>query len=375
MSVISWGVAEVPQILTNFREKSTEGLSLLFLMTWVVGDVFNLMGCYLEPATLPTQFYMAILYTMTTTILVLQTVYYDHLRVRWSGDRVTVKDLFPEIQKTDMEAQKQIPIPEAADEASETGGGVPASSQPTSIRVPHHVHHPHGNSAGSRDHLYYQSARSLASSYAQPVGSYSLSGARGSAGGGHHSYLLSREDSELPVVGSRPRRLSSASMQSITTSVLMVGSLGLSMYTSPIRTGGNTLGTTHIGRSHTLARLFAQKEASPLGEVCGWIMAGIYMGGRLPQIWLNMKRGSMEGLNPLMFVFALLGNATYVGSILVRSLDWAQLKPNLAWLVDAGVCVVLDIFILCQFAYYYLKFKKLDEESSVEEAGPYKPLD
>ena len=37
MSVVSWGVAEVPQILTNFRDKSTEGVSLLFLMTWVVG--------------------------------------------------------------------------------------------------------------------------------------------------------------------------------------------------------------------------------------------------------------------------------------------------------------------------------------------------
>jgi hypothetical protein len=37
MSVVSWGVAEVPQIITNFREKSTEGVSLLFLMTWVIG--------------------------------------------------------------------------------------------------------------------------------------------------------------------------------------------------------------------------------------------------------------------------------------------------------------------------------------------------
>lgn len=27
---------------------------------------------------------------------------------------------------------------------------------------------------------------------------------------------------------------------------------------------------------------------SPTGEVFGWIMAAIYMGGRLPQIWLNV---------------------------------------------------------------------------------------
>lgn len=36
-SVISWGVAEVPQIITNYKQKSTEGLSIAFLMTWIVG--------------------------------------------------------------------------------------------------------------------------------------------------------------------------------------------------------------------------------------------------------------------------------------------------------------------------------------------------
>lgn len=92
-----------------------------------------------------------------------------------------------------------------------------------------------------------------------------------------------------------------------------------------------------------------------LGEVLGWLMAAIYMGGRLPQIYLNIQRGTVEGLSPLMFLFALLGNLTYVGSILVRSTAWETIKPNLPWLVDAAVCVLLDIFILCQFVYYTLK--------------------
>lgn len=37
LSVVSWGVAEVPQIMTNHKTKSTEGLSLAFLMTWLIG--------------------------------------------------------------------------------------------------------------------------------------------------------------------------------------------------------------------------------------------------------------------------------------------------------------------------------------------------
>nr|CAB3476824.1 unnamed protein product [Digitaria exilis] len=93
LSVISWGVAEVPQIITNYRQKSTEGLSIAFLMTWIVGDLFNLVGCFLEPATLPTQFYMALLYTVTTLILTAQTIYYSHIyhRLKANKSRATSK--------------------------------------------------------------------------------------------------------------------------------------------------------------------------------------------------------------------------------------------------------------------------------------------
>ncbi|RYR28438.1 hypothetical protein Ahy_B01g052563 isoform C [Arachis hypogaea] len=95
-----------------------------------------------------------------------------------------------------------------------------------------------------------------------------------------------------------------------------------------------------------------QQVHSALGQWLGWLMAAIYMGGRLPQIWLNIKRGSVEGLNPFMFVFALIANATYVGSILVRTTEWDSIKPNMPWLLDAVVCVALDLFIILQYIYY-----------------------
>ncbi|KAI3746844.1 hypothetical protein L6452_09286 [Arctium lappa] len=43
ISVVSWGVAEVPQIITNFKEKSSEGLAIGFLMTWILGDILNVL--------------------------------------------------------------------------------------------------------------------------------------------------------------------------------------------------------------------------------------------------------------------------------------------------------------------------------------------
>ncbi|BBH07053.1 PQ-loop repeat family protein / transmembrane family protein [Prunus dulcis] len=48
---------------------------------------------------------------------------------------------------------------------------------------------------------------------------------------------------------------------------------------------------------------------------------------------LRIRKGNVEGLNPLMFVFAVLGNATYVASIILNSLDWSEIRPNLPWLI------------------------------------------
>ncbi|KAM1184291.1 hypothetical protein PS2_013433 [Malus domestica] len=81
ISVLTWGVAEIPQIITNYKVKSTHGLSLAFLMTWILGDLFNLFGCLLEPATmsLPTQYYTAMFYTATTSVLSAQTIYYRYI--------------------------------------------------------------------------------------------------------------------------------------------------------------------------------------------------------------------------------------------------------------------------------------------------------
>ncbi|PWA34542.1 PQ-loop repeat family protein / transmembrane family protein [Artemisia annua] len=79
-------------------------------------------------------------------------------------------------------------------------------------------------------------------------------------------------------------------------------------------------------------------DSSGIGTYLGWGMAAIYMGGRLPQIFLN-------GLNPLKFIFALTGNSTSVASILVSSMQWSKIKPNLPWVVESSGCQQSGSFI------------------------------
>lgn len=37
ISVIVWMIAEIPQLITNYNEKSAHGLSATFMLTWIIG--------------------------------------------------------------------------------------------------------------------------------------------------------------------------------------------------------------------------------------------------------------------------------------------------------------------------------------------------
>ncbi|GAB2231646.1 hypothetical protein Droror1_Dr00010657 [Drosera rotundifolia] len=322
VSLVGWGVAEVPQIITNFRTKSSHGVSLLFLLTWVVGDIFNLVGCLLEPATLPTQYYTALLYTTSTVLLVLQGLYYDHFYRWWKCRR----------KRSDRIEHQQV-------RADETKPLKPESPNQSAIPIPSAaVRSP------ARKEYYYTSARSLAGSDTPPFRSYLRVARSGPSVMGFEDQSSSEDEAAAAYTNkpaSRTKRIPRAAAQG----AVVAASVNL-----PIRTKALVQAYAAFnGRKLLQEREF---EYSAFGQWLGWLMAAIYMGGRIPQIVLNIKRGSVEGLNPLMFVFALVANAAYVASILVRSVEWDKIKPNMPWLLDAVVCVVLDLFIIMQYVYY-----------------------
>lgn len=53
ISIACWIVVFSPQIIENFRRGSADGLSVVFLVTWLIGDVFNIVGAILQ-GVLPT---------------------------------------------------------------------------------------------------------------------------------------------------------------------------------------------------------------------------------------------------------------------------------------------------------------------------------
>ncbi|KAL6012403.1 hypothetical protein ACLOJK_002890 [Asimina triloba] len=186
-----------------------------------------------------------------------------------------------------------------------------------------------GGKAGKKSS--WRSARSLASSGAPSSGSYLVGPRSGPPAAGLD---LSSDDEESFQQSSK------RSTQPIRIPRSAAGYATFLAASANLPFGSKGLMETCMGLSGGRRRLLQEEgiESNPIGIWLGWLMAAIYMGGRLPQIFLN-------GMNPLMFIFALVANATYVGSILMRSVEWERIKPNMPWLLDAIVCVALDLFV------------------------------
>lgn len=53
ISIACWVVVFSPQIIENFKRSSAEGLSVTFIVVWLAGDIFNIIGAVLQHV-LPT---------------------------------------------------------------------------------------------------------------------------------------------------------------------------------------------------------------------------------------------------------------------------------------------------------------------------------
>lgn len=96
-------------------------------------------------------------------------------------------------------------------------------------------------------------------------------------------------------------------------------------------------------------------DFSPLGQLFGYLCAVLYLASRVPQILLNYRRHSCEGVSVLFFLYAGIGNATYALSIVANNTAqdyWKHIAVNASWLLGSLGTLALDAVILAQFIAY-----------------------
>jgi hypothetical protein len=118
------------------------------------------------------------------------------------------------------------------------------------------------------------------------------------------------------------------------------------------------------------------------GQIFGYFCAVLYLGSRVPQILLNYRRKSTEGVSMLFFLFACIGNLTYVLSIFAYEPNCAgkhgkcrdgealsvygrYIAVNASWLAGSLGTLFLDLAIFAQF-FLYRAVEDFGEEAVLE---------
>lgn len=291
ISIACWIIVFAPQIYENFKRKSLEGLSLTFIVLWLAGDVFNVLGAVLQ-GVLPTMIILAVYYTLADIVLLWQCLAYG------DGKNPDLIHLSP---------------------------ANPLNEDVLETAMSNEERHNRRRNQGSTTEDLENSTTSIDSSISKSSSSQ------------FQSFLINT----LMV-----------------TLVIASGVIG--WYISYIKESKHH--SKHPGKHNPEELIF-----DPLAQIFGWLCAFFYLGSRIPQIVLNYERKSCDGISFMFFLFACLGNLTYVISILSIDMSWNYLWVNSSWLAGSLGTLGLDFTIFIQFFLY--NENKDDEFSEYESSS------
>ncbi|KAI9676331.1 MAG: hypothetical protein M1817_000488 [Caeruleum heppii] len=338
ISIACWIVVFSPQIFENFRRGSAEGLSLLFIIVWLAGDVFNILGAILQ-GVLPTMTILAVYYTLADIVLLAQCFYYKGFTLSDEPLPVVkpIIDTLPNLHATPVSPSTDGPTEYSA----LLSGSHRKPSNASTVSGPPDVTH-----LSPATPLIPSSKPSdpPAAQYIKPTSTL-------------HSIILN------------------------TSAIVLVSIAGtLGWYITSRPPSSTRQAPTNPPHDHS------PQSLNIPGQIFGYLCAVLYLGSRIPQLILNYKRKSTEGVSMLFFLFACVGNLTYVLSILLfapscgdghrgrgcapgerSAAYWRYILVNASWLLGSLGTLGLDLGIFAQFWVYRKKAEAGEDEDG--EAG------
>ncbi|OJD10160.1 hypothetical protein ACJ73_09914 [Blastomyces percursus] len=390
ISIACWVVVFSPQIIENFRRGSADGLSLLFLIVWLAGDIFNILGAVLQ-GVLPTMIILAVYYTLADIVLLGQCFYYKGFTLSdRPAKRHSFSSVISRLSQSEQEGGDNITGSGSPSEHSpllaEGNRPLQSESQPLHDHEPHHGHEPEQEEGQERifhhlrHHYHPPQRRSSLSALRQQISTLE---------GTHLSPTMPLIEPIKPTPTATPtaapqaqrRRQVSTTLQIIafnTFSVALVCAAGVVGWYVSASSSRNTRKYRPPPRDDNALK------PDLWGQIFGYLCAALYLGSRIPQLLLNFKRRSTEGVSLLFFLFACVGNLTYVLSIFAYShqcegehgvcrpgekgaIYAKYIMVNASWLLGSLGTLILDLGIFAQFILYGEKGVDIDDDE--EEVG------
>ncbi|VDB83072.1 unnamed protein product [Peniophora sp. CBMAI 1063] len=406
ISILTWLGAQFPQVLENIRNQSVEGLALPFLLNWLLGDLTNLIGCLLT-RQLPFQTYLASYFCFVDVTLMGQFLYYSrkaslkgkaapttpalHSRHSTAHYRALSNAAANVAASAALAARPDSERAEDEDEVDEDALAALAES--------FHSELGHSHSRIGRRGVSWSRERPLSPTL-EPLNPLVLSRGRAAQPYAEEEGATEREESQRRR-SSRASRVSASMVFMSAWALFSVGALvgggrtvtrdsGIRLSRGRVLADVKPvpLAEAHLVPIHPLVPVDAPPPASSaevlvsfeslpedgtfdtqsddggsmeriIGRIFAWTCTTLYLTSRLPQIWKNYVRKSVEGLSVFLFIFAFLGNFFYVLSILTApnmSLPppeaAAYLKESIPYLLGSGGTLMFDVTIVCQTMLY-----------------------
>ncbi|KAI9671312.1 MAG: hypothetical protein M1831_004221 [Alyxoria varia] len=336
LSIFSWLFAQLPQIITNYRLKSTAGLSIFFLVEWCLGDLSNLFGALLTNQA-AWQVIIGIYYCFVDIMMVGQWVWYERLkhgkplkRIWLRSKRWTRKaDVYNEGEVLEGQEPRVIKQPVIVEDHT-CSRSHKATIQESDVHVhgtsPRDI--PTSKAASAMNSMFHTPIYGTISPNTRPATPFIASTAASSARNSPPSRGIHRPRGSQQSLNNLP----TASPRSVLFISMLVAlaSTSTSVYASPISSDASQPSTASSSISSYLRH--------HLGTLLSWSSTFLYLASRLPQLFLNLRRRSVAGLSFTLFLAAFCGNMFYSASLLLNPCAWEDFGPygGHGWVGEEG---------------------------------------
>jgi uncharacterized protein with PQ loop repeat len=341
-----------PQIIENWKRSSAEGLSVVFIIIWLLGDFFNIIGAVLQ-GVLPTMIILAVYYTLADIVLLLQCFWYKGFTLR--------DDFKKPMSESDEDSEASEQSPLLAERRPQSNGSPYNNQNGNGIEVQRpSISDFERRGSGGSQRSFRERFLSIDGTHLSPVTPLLDDPSSGRSNG-------------AAVASTPPPQSNLQTILFNAGTVLLVCAAGVfGWYLSARNSTVPSPPEDHDPSSEPTLHF------NLWGQISGYVCAVLYLGSRVPQLLLNYRRKSTEGISMLFFLFACLGNLTYVLSILVyrpkcggrvchgneaRAEYTKYIAVNMSWLLGSFGTLLLDAGVFVQ----YFMYRRDDEYSSDEE--------